>query len=138
MDPRTESATESRPPQGPPKRRLRLVLVVFLIAAIAVVGYVLTRPDSSDQAPPNRTTVASFQGTGDDTTETFNVTKSWRIDWKSTGKRFAFAITGDRDFGTVIDRKEPGSGITTAEGTGTFRLVIKAKGSWSARILQDA
>ena len=137
MDPRPESTADNRPSGRPPKRRAWLV-IAFVIAAIAIGGYLLTKTDPADKAPPKRTTVASFQGTGDETTEKFDVTKSWRIDWKSSGKRFAFAITGDRDFGTVIDRKKPGSGITTAEGTGTYRLVIKAKGAWSVRILQDA
>jgi hypothetical protein len=128
--------TKDDPPASRSSRRGPWVVVLVLAAAI-VGGYVLLKPGSNEEQLTQRTRVTSFRGTGNETTDTFRVTKPWRVDWKSTGKRFAFAITGDRDFGTVIDRKKPGSGTTSAVGTGTYRLVIKAKGAWSVRISEE-
>lgn len=80
--------------------------------------------------------VTEFNGTADETTDAFQVHEGWQLHWETTGEAFAFAITGDRNFGTVVRQEGPGSGITSPIGAGIFRLEIKAKGPWSVRIIQ--
>lgn len=115
-------------------------IVIAVVVVLGIGGYLLFRPSSGGRPAPTtkdtRTTVASFSGTGDKTTPTFKVREGWQIQWKNTGKSFSFAITGDRDFGTVINQKKPGSGVTSPVGSGKFRLNIKAVGGWSIQILQ--
>ena len=80
--------------------------------------------------------IAQFDGDGDKTTQAFTVTEGWQIQWETSGTSFDFAITGDRDFGTVIEQDGPGSGITSPVGSGSFRLEITAEGRWSVHIVQ--
>jgi hypothetical protein len=137
MDPHPEGSRVQPAAHVQPRRRGPAIAIVLVVLAVAAVGaYFLLKPDSDD-GPPQRRVVASFSGSGNDTTQTFRVTKPWRIEWRNAGKRFAIAITGDRDFGTVVEREKPGAGVTTAEVAGTFRLVVKAKGAWSAKVLQE-
>ena len=133
MDPAPSTTTPTRQP----RRGRAKAAAALLVLALAVIAYVVLRPDASGpQKIAPRATVASFRGEGDATTKTFRVREGWRIDWMNEGKRFSFSITGDRNLGTVVMQKEPGSGTTTPVGSGTFRLVIKAKGAWSVRIMQ--
>jgi hypothetical protein len=45
-------------------------------------------------------------------------------------------MSGDRDLGTVVEQDEPGSGVTSPVGGGTFRLEIEAEGAWKIQIVQ--
>ena len=138
MNPHPEGSRELPGGRAEPRRRGPWFVIAVVVLAVAATGvYFLLRPGSDGEPRAQRTAVASFNGSGNDTTQMFRVTKPWRIEWRNAGKRFAIAITGDRDFGTVVERSKPGAGVTTAEVTGTFRLVVKAKGTWSAKILQE-
>lgn len=133
----------SRRPTGRERRLLLGVSAVVLIAA-AVLAYVFLNQPGGGQPPPSGepgtnspgTVVAEFKGDGDQTTETFDVTGGWVINWETTGERFAIAITGGEVSDKVVDRGEPGSGTTVRAAGGTFALAITAKGPWTVRILK--
>ena len=112
----------------------------ILAALLTAVALGSCRSHSTVASPSptavNRTSVASFSGTGDKTTDPFRVRAGWQIQWKNTGKKFSFAITGDRDYGTIIIRTSPGIGVTSPVGSGTFRLNVNANGPWSIQIFQ--
>ena len=117
----------------------RLAWLAVGLAAIVIIllGYwFLTRGPGVELLSPTGSTVTGFTGEGDMTTGTFQVRDGWAIHWESTGDRFAFAIRGDRDFGTVIDVDEPESGVTSPTGAGAFHLEITAAGPWSITIAQ--
>jgi len=117
----------SRPAFG-----LALLMLVLIAACTSHKA-----PSSSPAATRStRTTVASFRGTGDQTTDSFTVKQGWQIQWRNTGKSFSFAITGDRDYGTIIKQTKPASGVTSPVGSGKFRLKIAAEGGWSIQIFQ--
>lgn len=118
------------------------VLAVVVVAAIAAL-IVSQRDDSHSPASPTRGAppaerVAKLSGTGDQTTKSFQVKKGWEIRWATTGTTFKFAITGDRDFGTVVDHQGAGGGSTYPIGSGTFRLQVSADGPWTVRIVDHS
>lgn len=122
-----------------PGRRisLRASLVALAILAAIVVAGIWTfayGPGQRLLSPPGAT-VASFAGDGPQMTAPFSVRAGWAIHWESTGP-FSFAIRGDRDFGTIINTGEPGSGITSPTGEGTYYLEVQAERSWTIRISQ--
>jgi hypothetical protein len=80
--------------------------------------------------------VAEFSGEADMTTRSFDVRDGWAIRWESTGDHFAYAIRGNPDIGKVIDIAEPGTGVTSPVGSGTFHLEVTADGHWSIQIVQ--
>ena len=114
------------------------VAAAALIVALVIVGgywFVTQGPGRQLLSPPG-STVAEYNGTGDGKTGTFTVREGWAINWETTGSRFALAIRGSRDFGTVIDVNEPGNGVTSPVGSGTFWIELKAEGPWTIRIAQ--
>lgn len=114
-----------------------IAVVIVLIVVVAIGAYWLfTRGPGARLVSPAGSTVAQFRGSGDRITEAFSVREGWSIHWENTGDRFAFAISGDRDLGTVVEQEEPASGVTSPVGGGTFRLEITAEGPWSVRIVQ--
>ena len=134
----TESSTSRLP--------LVLALIVLLVAAAAVGAFFAFRGD--DHKPPNnavstrkgsptaeRDVVAESNGDGDQETKSFTVKEGWEIRWETTGASLQVAITGDRDFGTVVNQVGAGGGATYPVGSGTFRLVIKARGPWTIKVV---
>ena len=123
-----------------PRRQPRWLTgaVGLAVVAILLVGgyWLMTEGPGVRLLSPAGSTVAEFTGEGDIATDTFHVRDGWAIRWESTGERFAFAIGGDRDFGTVIDIDEPGSGVTSPTGSGAFRLDVTGEGPWSIVIVQ--
>ena len=86
----------------------------------------------SDTALPTRPgQILEQQGTSDATTETFDVNPGWQITWQTDGESFAFAVTGDQNLGTIVDKKGPASGVTSLAPAGSYRIEIKAVGPWS-------
>lgn len=124
---------------GPTKRGRRATAIggaVLLVLVIAGGYWFLTMGPGRQLLSPAGSTVAEFRGDGDTETSSFSVRAGWGIHWETSGSHFSFAIQGDRDFGVVIDTDEPGSGITSPTGAGTYHLVIDAQGPWSVRISQ--
>jgi hypothetical protein len=118
-------------------RRWILLAVIAAVLLIAAGGYWFFSMGSGDgvTSPPG-SEVISFSGDGDQTTESFEVRQGWQIQWQHD-RKFAMAIRGDRDFGTVIDEKgKAGSGVTSPVGAGTFYLEITANGPWQVTIIQ--
>lgn len=113
-----------------------IVLVIALIVSFVGVYWFFTQGPGLQILSPAGSTVAAFGGEGDQTTATFQVREGWGIQWESKGTQFAFAIQGDRDFGKVIDINEPGSGVTSPTGAGSFHLEVTAKGPWTISITQ--
>jgi hypothetical protein len=83
-------------------------------------------------------TVLELSGTGDQVSDPFDVTPGWQVSWQTAGERFALAITGDQDLGTVVDLPGPASGVTAPVSGGRFRLEITAEGPWSITVVQGA
>ena len=138
MDPQSPSATESARDAKRP-RRGRIAVGVIVLAVVGVLVYVLLKPDGDKTSrPPARSVVASFSGRANESTKAFKVRKGWRIEWSHTGKKFAFAIHGDHDFGTVIDQKKPGSGVSSPAVSGTYSLEVTANGPWRIQIVEPA
>jgi hypothetical protein len=112
-------------------------LVVVAVIAIVAIGYwAATAGPAQSLISPRGSTITEVTGDGNQTTPSFKVREGWAIHWEGKGKSFAFEIKGDRDFGTVIDIDEPGSGVTSPTGAGTFNLVVTADGPWSVTITQ--
>ena len=129
----------SVPDQAQQARRRRLVLTASALVAVVIVvaayWFFAFGPGVRVLSPP-RSTVVEFSGTSDQSTATFQARSGWRIHWQSDGQRFAMAVRGDADLGTVIEVSEPASGVTAPAGTGSFWLDITADGAWSLRIEQ--
>ena len=113
-----------------------IIALVGLLVLVAAGYWFLSQGPGQQILSPAGSTVAEFSGDTDQTTSSFDVREGWAIHWESTGEAFAFAIAGDRDFGTVIDVDEPGNGVTSPTGGGTFNLEIAADGPWTVRITQ--
>jgi hypothetical protein len=127
--------TMLRPPRRPRWAIAALAVVLFVIVVLGGYWLFTQGPGRQVLSPPG-STVAQFSGASDQTTQSFQVREGWAINWDSTGQRFAFAIRGDRDFGTVINITEPGSGVTSPTGAGSFHLEVTAQGSWTISITQ--
>jgi len=139
---RDDTATE--PSTG--RRPLALALLVLIVVAAAVGAFFAFRGDDH-KTPSNaastrsgspgaeREVVAELNGDGDKETKSFTVKDGWEIRWETTGASLQVAITGDRDFGTVINQVDAGGGATYPVGSGTFRLAIKARGPWTIKVV---
>ena len=112
-----------------------IVAVALLVVAIGAYWFLTQGPGQQLLSAPG-STIIEFSGESDQSTDSFTVREGWAIHWESTGDAFAFAIDGDRDFGTVIDIDEPGNGVTSPTGSGTFRLEIVADGPWTMMVTQ--
>jgi hypothetical protein len=116
-------------------KKLRWIGVAAVVAAIIAFGWAAANPP---QGGPHTTTLEDgsllIVGEGNAVTDTFEVRPGWHIDWSSEGPRFSFAITGDRDFGTIIDEEGEIAGITNPVGSGRYALEITAEGPWEITI----
>jgi hypothetical protein len=115
-----------------------MATVALAFIALVAVGYwasqaVVHRPSASPGS--SATTVVEFSGDGDMTTEPFTVAEGWEIRWLNQGRMFSMALK-DGSTRDLMSRGEPGSGTTVPRGSGTYRLVIRAKGKWSVQIRQ--
>jgi hypothetical protein len=124
-------------PDHRPRRWVRPTFAVAIAILLILGGFWLfTQGPGRQLLSPQGSTVASFSGESDQTTGSFQVREGWAIHWGSTGQKFAFAIRGDRDFGTVINITEPGRGVTSPTGAGSFHLDVTAQGAWTISITQ--
>jgi hypothetical protein len=131
MTERRRHVRESESPRRGKAPWIALLAVVIVAAGVWAAILLL------DRGP--KTTILEngsiyIVGEGNATTDTFEVREAWHIDWSSEGPRFSFAITGDRDFGTIVDEEGEISGITNPVGTGRFALEITAEGPWEITI----
>jgi hypothetical protein len=134
---RPVSVADARQPERKRPRRGALALAAAISALVLVAGYwFLTMGPGTKVLSPAGSTVATFNGTGDGKTASFTVREGWSIHWESTGTKFALAIRGSRDFGTVINVEEAGSGVTSPVGSGTFWIELQTDGPWNIRIEQ--
>ena len=107
---------------------------LLVLAVVGIAWYFTLGPARGGGQP--RSVVAHFSGSGDLKTDSFVVRKGWQIEWKTDGEKFAFAVKGDVDMGTVVDQATAGSGITSPVPSGMFSLEVTAKGPWEITILQ--
>jgi hypothetical protein len=134
---------EPPPPQLPttePAGRWRLVAVlIILVIGAAVAVFLLVLKDGGAQpgpaAPSEPQVVATFRGNKDQRTDTFQVESGWEIRWSTRGKRFAIAVSGAEDLGTVVEQRGKQNGSTFPRGVGAFRLDVTARGPWRIEIL---
>ena len=123
---------------GSPRSSRATPIAIGVAVAIALVGgywFMAQGPGRQLLSPPG-STVLEAAGDADQTTPAFSVREGWAIEWESSGTRFAFAIRGDRDFGTVISIDEPGNGTTSPTGAGSFHIEVDADGPWSIKVTQ--
>jgi hypothetical protein len=121
---------------GQPRRRgLWIAIVLIAIAALALAAWWYFNRGPG-QASPAGSVVLEANGDGNQATDSFNVRPGWRIDWENQGDQFSFAIRGDRDFGTVVEQQEPGSGITSPTGGGNYSIEVTSNGPWSLTVFQ--
>jgi hypothetical protein len=66
----------------------------------------------------------------------FDVIQGWQIVWQTDGPKFAFAVRGDQDLGTIVEQAEASSGTTSLSPAGTFHIEVTADGPWSIKVLQ--
>ena len=132
---------EPPPPTLPttePAGRWRLVAVlVILVVGAAAAGFLLLRDRGDGPAagdPPQPQVVATFRGNGNQRTDAFTVDSGWEIRWTTRGKRFAIAVTGAEDLGTVVEQRGKQTGATFPRGAGEFRLDVTARGPWRIQI----
>jgi hypothetical protein len=101
-------------------------------AAIASASAATPTPTPSatpTPTPPGQ--ILQQQGTSGATTDPFIVKPGWQIIWRTEGESFAFAVTGEQNLGTIVDKKGPASGVTSLAPAGSYRIEIKAVGPWS-------
>ena len=110
--------------------------VVVLLAVLVGTYWLMTDGPGAGLLSPAGSTVDEFSATGNVTTNSFRVRQGWSIHWESMSDSFGLAIRGDRDFGTVISLDEPGSGVTSPTGAGTFHLEVTAEGAWTIEVVQ--
>jgi hypothetical protein len=90
--------------------------------------------DTSQQPTPE--TILELSGITDEVSADFEVVRGWQIVWQTDGEHFAFAVRGDHNIGTIVDRRESGSGQTSIAPAGTFHIEVTATGSWSLKVVQ--
>jgi len=81
--------------------------------------------------------VVEMEGTGDAISEPFDASAGLRIEWKTTGRTFRIAMTGDQDLGTIVNESGSASGVISVAVSGTFHLEVTAEGPWSITVTQD-
>jgi hypothetical protein len=121
------------------RRRSWLAPALIGLGLLVIVGiayWAVTQGPAQALVSPRGSHIASFDGHGDQVTASFKVRPGWAIHWNAKGDAFAFEIKGDRDLGKVIDIDEPGSGVTSPTGGGTYYLAVTADGDWSIEITQ--
>jgi hypothetical protein len=123
---------------GEGRSRWLLIGAALVVGLLLLVGtwWLFTQGPGAALLSPPGSTVASFSGEGNQTTDSFSVREGWSIQWQSEGQSFSYAIRGDRDFGTVITVDEPTSGVTNPTGSGTYHLEITAEGAWQVDVIQ--
>lgn len=89
---------------------------------------------SSDPGVPNA--VVTIKGSGNDTTEPFDVDPGWQIQWRADAGSFALTVSGTIDLGTIVDESGPAVGVTSIGAGGTYRIDVTAEGAWSVTIVQ--
>jgi hypothetical protein len=132
----SQGMTEASGRRGVSRWIASIVLVIAVLVTFVGVYWFFTQGPGLQIVSPAGSTVAAFGGEGNQTTATFKVREGWGIQWESQGTQFAFAIQGDRDFGKVIDINEPGTGVTSPTGAGSFHLEVTANGPWTISITQ--
>lgn len=100
---------------------------LFLAAALAGAGV----PVAAESVP-----VASFSGTGDRITETFEVDDGWAVEWTTDDERFQATL---RDTLSGIpsltaNPVDPGSGRVVYARGGVFQFEVEAEGSWTIEV----
>lgn len=86
--------------------------------------------------PPPPETILELSGSADKVSPDFDVLRGWQIVWQTDGERFAFAVRGDQDLGTIVDQTGSSSGITSLAPAGTFHIEVTATGPWSIKVVQ--
>lgn len=124
------------PIQRPFSWRLVSVSVVVLVVVSVGTYWFVTQGPGQRLISPQGADVGEFSGDTDQTTKEFTVRGQWQVHWENKGDKFKFAIRGERDLGTVVEQREPGSGVTNVVAAGTFYLEVNADGPWTVTITQ--
>ena len=126
----------TRPDDAPRKLTLWAIGIATAVLFAGLAISFFTNGPGWSILSPRGATVASFSGTGDGTTNDFRVRQGWRIQWESSGDRFAMTILGDANIGTVVEVSAPDSGLTAPPTEGTFHIDVAASGAWTVTVLQ--
>src|SRR4029079_4760636 len=90
-----------------------------------------TAPTSRASAAPSQLIVLQLNGNEATRSESFTVQPGWQIVWQTEGTRFAVAVRGDQDLGTLVNQTVPSSGVASSSAGGRFHLEITATGPWT-------
>lgn len=137
--------------QKPARRPLFLLLVAAVTAAVLV--WVITArddapaTDSGAKGEPTATTsadtprqVKQFSGSGDLTTEPFQVANTWELRWSaSAGSGFTIELLTQNGTsrGQIVIADQPSSKPIFINEVGEFTLKVTAEKPWTAQILSQ-
>ncbi len=102
------------------------------LCALALAAVLATSPTALAESVP----VVSFSGTGDRTTESFQVDDGWAVEWTTDDERFQATL---RDTLSGIpsltaNPVDPGSGRVVYARGGTFQFEVETEGSWTIEV----
>jgi hypothetical protein len=153
--PMTESTLDDPTGDREPNSRLRIALVVLVVVIAAAVAILALNTDDDDVKPQGATTTTEsnsqttattaadpdlaghFSGTGDDTSESFEVTDNWEIRWQAADSPFEVELfTEDGSSrGTIVTSSGDVEGSTFVVEAGRFYLMVRTTGDWSVDIV---
>ena len=81
--------------------------------------------------------IASFSGSGPDTTDSFEAAENWELRWEAqnpVGFGVELLTADETSRGQVVQGGEDASGATFVSEEGEFRLRVTADGDWSVTV----
>ncbi len=130
----------------PDLKKTKLNLPLFLtlcfggFALVVAAAFAIMPPSRPDTS--NETVIASFEGTGSDTTDFFTVEKGWEIQWETptieTLQSIAWKTAEGKGSMIMQMHRKPlrEHGRVNVNTSGTYHLDITANGPWKITIYQ--
>jgi hypothetical protein len=128
-----------------------VVLVIALVVALALrsdddkdgksgtPGDPTSTPTAStSDSPGPPKSLASFTGSGDKTTTSFEAAANWEVRWQTEADPTFTVELLDKDGtsrGQIVAAKKKTKGSVFVSEAGDFKLKVTASGDWSIRIL---
>lgn len=137
------------PDARPDRRRWWVLLGLLLVAALAAAVALVTRDGSDTPRPgssPSPTRgitqapvrpVASFSGSGNETTATFGAALNWELRWTAEpGSGFTVELlnSSGASLGKVVTAGKRTSGSTFVSQAGSFKLRVTSKQAWTVSV----
>jgi hypothetical protein len=135
------------------RRRLVWLAIAVVVAVLVAGGLLLVNDDDGDDGGAAQVTETTepgsdasedvqgvtdqFSGSGDDTTEVFEVAENWEVRWTSTGSSFTLELFTEDDTsrGTIVTASDQAEGSTFVVEGGRFYIAVTTDGDWSLDIV---